>query len=104
MSRNIDYQIWGQDISPPPSYKVQVVYYDVPPHVKLEERWIDTPYRFKSYEDALMSGQRLFKGFNFRVTGSNDQPHYNEEEISKFPPPTVADIFRSPSRSVSSKK
>ena len=41
---------WFQD-GGPNSYKIQVGYLDIPKHL-IKTKFVDTPYRFSSFEDA----------------------------------------------------
>lgn len=68
---------WGQTSAPPSSYKIQIGYVEVPKTLQLDPKWLDTPYRFKSFGDANDEARRLFEGYQFRITGSNDRPHWD---------------------------
>jgi len=69
--------LWGQDQSPPSSYKIQLGYIEIPQTIKFEEKWLDTPYRFKSFHDANDEARRIFDGYLVRIVGSNDQPYWD---------------------------
>ena len=68
---------WGQTSAPPSSYKIQVGYVEVPKTLQLDPKWLDTPYRFKSFQDANGEAGRLFDGYQYRIIGSNDRPHWD---------------------------
>ena len=72
----IDVNLWAQDQSPPSSYKIQLGYIEVPKTIKFDEKWVDTPYRFKSFHDANNEADRIFDGYTYRIIGSNDDPHW----------------------------
>ncbi len=78
-----DVQLWGQEQVPPSSYKIQLGYVEVPKTIKFDEKWLDTPYRFKSFEDANQEAQRLFDGYQIRIVGSNDNPHWDAPSYLK---------------------
>ena len=69
--------LWGQDQVPPGSYKIQLGYVQIPKTVELEEKWLDTPYRFKSFHDADSEANRIFDGYRVRIVGSNDHPYWD---------------------------
>lgn len=66
---------WFRD-GQPTSYKIQVSYIEIPKHLKLEEKVVDTPYRFESFEEAKLAAHDLFKGYSYNIVGSNDQVHW----------------------------
>jgi hypothetical protein len=72
-----DVQLWGQDQTPPSSYKIQIGYLEIPKTIKFDEKWLDTPYRFKSFHDANDEASRIFDGYLIRVVGSNDNPYWD---------------------------
>lgn len=72
-----DIKLWGQDDAPPLSYKIQVGYIEIPKTIKLDEKWLDTPYRFKSFQDANQEAGQMFDGYSVRIVGSNDNPHWD---------------------------
>jgi hypothetical protein len=65
------------------SYKIQLVYYKVPPAVSLMEHSIDTPYRFRTAEEALSSADILYPGLISRIVASSDKPDFNEQLIDR---------------------
>lgn len=65
------------------SYKIQLVYYKVPPAVSLMEHSIDTPYRFRTAEEALSSADILYPGLVSRIVASSDKPDFNEQLIDR---------------------
>ena len=69
--------LWGQDQSPPSSYKIQLGYIEIPKTIQFDEKWLDTPYRFKSFHDANSEADRIFGGYLVRVVGSNDHPYWD---------------------------
>jgi hypothetical protein len=69
--------LWGQDQAPPGSYKIQLGYIDIPKTIKFDERWMDTPYRFKSFHDANAEATRIFDGYSYRIIASNDRPYWD---------------------------
>jgi hypothetical protein len=68
----------------PESYKIQIIYHEVPAFVKT--RLLDTPFRFASYEDAQTLGQEMFNGVQYRIVGSSDKPHWQTTPIEKVMP------------------
>jgi hypothetical protein len=68
--------VWGQNHVPPSSYKIQIGYIELPKTVKFDEKWVDTPYRFSSFHDANDEASKRFIGYDYRITGSNDTPHW----------------------------
>lgn len=72
-----DIKLWGQDQSPPSSYKIQVGYVELPKTISFKEKWMDAPYRFKSFSDANQEADRIFTGYNYRIVASNDPPHWD---------------------------
>ncbi len=77
---------WFQD-GTPSSYKIQILYHEVPAFVKT--RLLDTPFRFASYEDAETLGQEMFKGVHYRVVGSSDSPHWQSTPLEQALPETL---------------
>lgn len=73
---------WFQE-GQPSSYKIQVLYQEIPQFVKTKP--VDTPFRFSSYEDAIKTGQEMFPGVQFKVVGSNDRPHWQSSPIERVP-------------------
>jgi hypothetical protein len=72
-----DIHLWGQDQSPPSSYKIQLGYLEIPKTIKFDEKWLDTPYRFSSFHDANQEASRIFDGYVFRISSSNDRPYWD---------------------------
>ena len=72
-----DIQLWGQDQVPASSYKIQLGYLEIPKTIKFDEKWLDTPYRFKSFHDANDEASRVFNGYQVRIVASNDRPYWD---------------------------
>ena len=70
---------WFQE-GTPSSYKIQLRYVDIPPEFVLPHKVVDTPFRFRTFEEAIKSGQEMFPGYEVQIVGSNDQPHWQEPE------------------------
>jgi hypothetical protein len=70
---------WAQDIRN--SYKIRLKYALVPKGVKTDVRFIDTPYRFQSYQEAREYAKELFPCYSFIVDGSPDIPNFNETQV-----------------------
>jgi hypothetical protein len=70
---------WAQDVRN--SYKVRLKYILVPKGVKTDVRFIDTPYRFQSYQEAREYAKELFPCYSYAVEGSPDQPNFNETQF-----------------------
>ncbi len=64
---------WFQD-GYPQSYKIQLIYHEIPKHIK--EKYIDTPYRFKSLDDATINASEIYQNVKYRIIPSNDKPHW----------------------------
>ena len=64
---------WFQEGNPT-SYKIQLLYYEIPKHIK--EKHIDTPFRFRTREDALINAKEMYKNVHYRIAGSSDNPHW----------------------------
>ena len=73
--QNINF--WAQDQVPPSSYKIQLGYIEIPKNIQFEEKWLDTPYRFRSLHDANDEADRIFEGYTYRIVGSNDNPYWD---------------------------
>ena len=73
----VDLHLWGQDQSPPSSYKIQLGYIEIPKTIQFDEKWVDTPYRFRSFHDANIEADRIFGGYLFRIVGSNEHPYWD---------------------------
>ena len=68
---------WSQESTASPgSYKIQVHYVDIPKHIKLKTKKVDTPFRFNSYEDAEKVAAQMFDAYDFSIVASNDEPHW----------------------------
>lgn len=80
-----DIKLWNQDNLPPSSYKIQIGYVEIPKTIKLDEKWLDTPYRFKSFSDANQQAQQIFDGYQFRIVSSNDQPYWDAPSYLHIP-------------------
>jgi hypothetical protein len=72
----------------PNSYKIQVLYQDVPSFVKT--RPVDSPFRFATYEDAITVGKEMFNDVKYRIVGSSDRPHWQSGVIEKALPETLS--------------
>lgn len=72
-----DIHLWAQDQAPSNSYKIQLGYLEIPKAITFDERWLDTPYRFKSFSDADMEADKIFNGYLYRIVSSNDQPSWD---------------------------
>jgi hypothetical protein len=70
---------WAQDVRN--SYKVRLKYVLVPKGVQTDIRFIDTPYRFQSYQEAREYAKELFPCYSYAVEGSPDQPNFNETQF-----------------------
>ena len=70
---------WFQD-GPAVSYKIQVLYVDIPKHVRLQKKTVDTPFRFRNYEEAARAAADMFKGYETTIIGSKDEPHWQAPE------------------------
>jgi hypothetical protein len=70
---------WAQDVRN--SYKVRLKYVLVPKGVKTDVRFIDTPYRFQTYQEAREYAKELFPCYSYAVEGSPDQPNFNETQF-----------------------
>lgn len=73
---------WFRD-GQPSSYKIQLSYVEIPKHLKLQERTVDTPFRFESFEEAQNAADDLFKGYSYKVIGSNDEVHWQAAPVGK---------------------
>lgn len=70
---------WFQD-GPPSSYKIQVLYVDIPKHLQLNKKAIDTPFRFRNFEEAEKIASEMFGEYETKITASNDEPHWQVPE------------------------
>ncbi len=65
------------------SYMVRLKYALVPEGVQTDTRFVDTPYRFQSYQEARAYAKVLFPCYTYVVEGSRDPPTfsgYNEHD------------------------
>ena len=72
---------WAQDVRN--SYKVRLKYVLVPKGVQTDIRFIDTPYRFQSYQEAREYATELCPCYSYVVDGSPDNPNFNETQFVK---------------------
>jgi hypothetical protein len=70
---------WAQDVRN--SYKVRLKYVLIPKGVKTDFRFIDTPYRFQTYQEAREYAKELFPCYSYVVEGSPDNPNFNETQF-----------------------
>ena len=70
---------WFQD-GQPSSYKIQVLYVDIPEHLQLKKKTVDTPFRFRSFEEAQRASMDIFNGYEVQIVGSIDKPHWQEPD------------------------
>jgi len=70
---------WFQD-GPPQSYKIQIMYVDIPQHLRLKKKPVDTPFRFRNFEEAQQTASEMFSGYETKIVGSLDQPHWQTPE------------------------
>ena len=70
---------WAQDVRN--SYKIRLKYVLVPKGVKTDVRFIDTPYRFQTYQEAREYAKELFPCYSYAVEGSPDNPNFNETQF-----------------------
>jgi len=70
---------WFQE-GQPSSYKIQIKYVDIPQHMVLDKKTVDTPFRFRNFEEASKTAGELFKGYETVIVGSNDRPHWQNPE------------------------
>jgi hypothetical protein len=70
---------WAQDVRN--SYMIRLKYVVVPKGVKTNVRYIDTPYRFQSYQEAREYAKELFPCYGYSVQGSADRPNFNETQF-----------------------
>ena len=61
----------------PPSFKIQLPFVQIPPHLRLEERYIDTPYRFQNYHEAIEYARAAFPNYRLRLVPSQDQAFWS---------------------------
>ena len=64
MSQQGNLNTWFQE-EQPSSYKIQIMYVDIPKHMILDKKSVDTPFRFRNFEEATQKctemGARLFE-------------------------------------------
>jgi hypothetical protein len=84
-----DIHLCGQDQVPPVSYKIQLGYVHIPKTIKMDARWMDTPYRFTSFGDANQQANQIFTGYSYRIVGSNDRPHVQAPSYLLEPRPPI---------------
>ena len=65
----------------PSSYKVQIMTIEIPPHL-VKKRPVDTPFRFRTYEEALKTAAEMYPQYEVQIVGSNDVPHWQSAETS----------------------
>ena len=70
---------WAQDVRN--SYKIRLKYVIIPKGVQTNVRFIDTPYRFQTYQEAREYGKELFPCYSYSVEGSPDNPNFNETQF-----------------------
>lgn len=70
---------WAQDVRN--SYKVRLKYVLIPKGVQTDVRFIDTPYRFQTYQEAREYAKELFPCYSYVVEGSPDNPNFNETQF-----------------------
>lgn len=87
---------WGQDQVPPSSYKIQLGYIEIPKTIKFKEKWLDTPYRFKTLYDANNEADRIFQGYKYRIVGSNDSPYWDAPSYLHYKRNLSSDIKNQP--------
>jgi hypothetical protein len=68
----MEFNSWFQD-GFPQSYKIQLLYKT---NTNTKERYVDTPFRFKTYSDASKSASEIYNDVLHRIVGSNDSPHW----------------------------
>jgi hypothetical protein len=79
LEKNGYIKTWAQDSRN--SYKIKLKYFVVPKGVKNELRFIDTPYRFQSFQEAREYAKELFPCNAYVIEGSGDQPNFNETKF-----------------------
>jgi hypothetical protein len=67
---------WAQDARN--SYAIKLKYMVVPRGIKLDTRYIDTPYRFQSYAEARQYAKEIFPCYSYTIEGSRLEPNFNE--------------------------
>ncbi len=79
IEKNDYIKTWAQDVRN--SYKIRLKYALVPKGVQTDVRFVDTPYRFQTYQEAREYAKELFPCYSFVVEGSADQPNFNETQF-----------------------
>jgi hypothetical protein len=79
LEKNGYIKTWAQDSRN--SYKIKLKYFVVPKGVKNELRFIDTPYRFQSFQEAREYAKELFPCNAYVIEGSGDKPNFNETQF-----------------------
>ena len=75
---------WAQDVRN--SYMIRLKYALIPKGVKADVRFVDTPYRFQSYQEARAYAKELFPCYSYAIEGSADVPNFNESQfIQRMP-------------------
>lgn len=72
---------WFQE-GQPSSYKIQLRYTEIPQHLQLPKKVVDTPFRFRTFEEAQKASLEMFDGYDVQVVGSMDNPHWQEPEAT----------------------
>lgn len=75
---------WAQDVRN--SYIIRLKYALIPKGVKTDVRFIDTPYRFQSYQEARAYAKELFPCYSYAIEGSADIPNFNESQFIQRTP------------------
>ena len=65
---------WAQNVRN--SYKVRLKYSLVPKGVAVDTRYVDTPYRFETVQEAREYAKQLFPCYSFVIKGSRDPPTF----------------------------
>ncbi len=63
------------------SYMIRLKYTLVPEGIQLDTRYIDTPYRFQSYQEARTYAKQLFPCYSYVVEGSRDPPTFTGSSL-----------------------
>lgn len=66
---------WAQNVRN--SYKVRLKYTLVPKGVAVDTRYVDTPYRFETVQEAREYAKQLFPCYSFVIKGSRDAPTFH---------------------------
>ena len=75
---------WAQDVRN--SYMIRLKYALIPKGVKTDVKFVDTPYRFQSYQEARAYAKELFPCYSYAIEGSADSPNFNESQfIQRMP-------------------